>query len=53
MSSLREFILCLLQVVVAWSTDQVGLGGEVVVLAKVHTDFDVQAFQMAFFDETR
>ncbi|XP_051023389.1 WD repeat-containing protein 90 [Acomys russatus] len=40
-------------VVVAWGTDQVGLGGEVVVLAKVHTDFDVQTFQIAFFDETR
>nr|XP_021492810.1 WD repeat-containing protein 90 isoform X1 [Meriones unguiculatus] len=40
-------------VVVAWSTDKVGLGGEVVVLAKVHTDFDVQAFQIALFDETR
>ncbi|CAH6786585.1 Wdr90 [Phodopus roborovskii] len=40
-------------VVVAWGTDQVGLGGEVVVLAKVHTDFDIQAFRIAFFDETR
>ncbi|XP_031206401.1 WD repeat-containing protein 90 isoform X4 [Mastomys coucha] len=40
-------------VVVAWDTDQLGLGGEVVVLAKVHTDFDVQTFHIAFFDETR
>lgn len=40
-------------VVVAWGTDQVGLGGEVAVLAKVHTDFDIQTFQIAFFDETR
>ncbi|OBS82697.1 hypothetical protein A6R68_23340 [Neotoma lepida] len=40
-------------VVVAWGTDQVGLGGEVVVLAKVHTDFDIQNFRIAFFDETR
>ncbi|NP_001157238.1 WD repeat-containing protein 90 [Mus musculus] len=40
-------------VVVAWSTEQAGLGGEVVVLAKVHTDFDIRAFQVAFFDETR
>lgn len=36
-------------VVVAWSTEQAGLGGEVVVLAKVHTDFDIRAFQVAFF----
>lgn len=43
----------MLQVVVAWDTDQLGLGGEVVVLAKVHTDFDVQTFHIAFFDETR
>ncbi|XP_028710456.1 WD repeat-containing protein 90 isoform X2 [Peromyscus leucopus] len=40
-------------VVVAWGTDQVGLGGEVAVLAKVHTDFDIQSFRIAFFDETR
>ncbi|XP_062955596.1 WD repeat-containing protein 90 isoform X1 [Cynocephalus volans] len=40
-------------VVVAWGTGQVGLGGEVVVLAKVHTDFDIQAFRVTFFDETR
>ncbi|KAM5227309.1 LOW QUALITY PROTEIN: WD repeat-containing protein 90 [Ctenodactylus gundi] len=40
-------------VVVAWGTCQVGLCGEVVVLAKVHTDFDIQTFQVAVFDETR
>ncbi|XP_075797566.1 WD repeat-containing protein 90 [Microtus pennsylvanicus] len=40
-------------VVVAWGTDQVGLGGEVAVLAKVHADFDIQTFRIAFFDETR
>ncbi|XP_011822285.1 PREDICTED: WD repeat-containing protein 90 isoform X2 [Mandrillus leucophaeus] len=39
--------------VVAWGTGQVGLRGEVVVLAKAHTDFDVQAFRVTFFDETR
>ncbi|KAL0617187.1 WD repeat-containing protein 90 [Plecturocebus cupreus] len=39
--------------VVAWGTDQVGLGGEAVVLAKAHTDFDIQAFRVACFDETR
>uniref|UniRef100_H0WS08 WD repeat-containing protein 90 n=1 Tax=Otolemur garnettii TaxID=30611 RepID=H0WS08_OTOGA len=40
-------------VVVAWGTGPVRLGGEVVILAKVHTDFDVQAFRVAFFDGTR
>ncbi|XP_073070524.1 WD repeat-containing protein 90 isoform X3 [Manis javanica] len=40
-------------VVVAWGTDRVGQGGEVLVLAKAHTDTDVQAFEVAFFDETR
>uniref|UniRef100_I3M387 WD repeat-containing protein 90 n=1 Tax=Ictidomys tridecemlineatus TaxID=43179 RepID=I3M387_ICTTR len=40
-------------VVVAWSTSQVGCGGQVVVLAKVHTDLDIQAFRVAFFDGTR
>ncbi|XP_021530736.2 WD repeat-containing protein 90 isoform X1 [Aotus nancymaae] len=39
--------------VVAWGTGQVGLGGEAVVLAKAHTDFDIQAFRVACFDETR
>nr|XP_055220737.1 WD repeat-containing protein 90 isoform X3 [Gorilla gorilla gorilla] len=39
--------------VMAWGTGQVGLSGEVVVLAKAHTDFDVQAFRVTFFDETR
>ncbi|XP_045400730.1 WD repeat-containing protein 90 [Lemur catta] len=40
-------------VVVAWDTGPVGRGGEVAVLAKVHTDFDVQAFRVASFDGTR
>ncbi|XP_076998412.1 WD repeat-containing protein 90 isoform X2 [Tamandua tetradactyla] len=39
--------------VVAWSTDRAGRGGEVAVLGKAHTDADIQAFQVAFFDETR
>ncbi|XP_039333787.2 WD repeat-containing protein 90 isoform X2 [Saimiri boliviensis] len=39
--------------VVAWGTGQVGLGGEAAVLAKAHTDFDIQAFRVARFDETR
>lgn len=43
----------LLQVVVAWDTAQVGRGGEAVLLTKVHTDADIQAFKVAFFDETR
>ncbi|XP_058141551.1 LOW QUALITY PROTEIN: WD repeat-containing protein 90 [Dasypus novemcinctus] len=39
--------------VVAWSTGRVGHGGEVAVLAKAYTDADVQAFEVAFFDDTR
>ncbi|KAM6166359.1 WD repeat-containing protein 90 [Erethizon dorsatum] len=40
-------------VVVAWGTDQVSLCGEVVALAKVHADFDVQTFRISLLDETR
>lgn len=43
----------LLQMVVAWGTDQVGQGGEAVILAKANTDVDIQAFEIAFFNETR
>ncbi|KAM5198229.1 WD repeat-containing protein 90 isoform 1-T1 [Hipposideros larvatus] len=39
--------------VVVWGTDQVGRGGEAVILAKAHTDVDIQAFEVASFDETR
>ncbi|XP_054570544.1 WD repeat-containing protein 90 [Eptesicus fuscus] len=39
--------------VVAWGTDQVGQGGEAVILAKANTDVDIQAFEIAFFNETR
>ncbi|KAM7148990.1 WD repeat-containing protein 90 [Molossus nigricans] len=39
--------------VVAWGTDQVGRGGEAVILAKANTDVDIQAFEIAFFNETR
>ncbi|XP_054442774.1 WD repeat-containing protein 90 [Pteronotus mesoamericanus] len=39
--------------VVAWSTDQVGRGGEAVILAKVSTDVDIHAFEISFFNETR
>lgn len=43
----------LLQMVVAWGTDQVGRGGEAVILAKANTDVDIQAFEIAFCNETR
>lgn len=43
----------LLQTVVVWGTAQVGRGGESVILTKVHSDVDIQAFEVAFFDETR
>lgn len=37
----------------AWGTAQVALDTEVTALAKAHSDFDLQAFQIASFDETR
>uniref|UniRef100_A0A8C6VNU7 WD repeat domain 90 n=1 Tax=Naja naja TaxID=35670 RepID=A0A8C6VNU7_NAJNA len=40
-------------VVVVWNTIQVSRGGEVVMLAKAHTDVDIRAFKIAFFDDTR
>ncbi|XP_055991072.1 WD repeat-containing protein 90 [Sorex fumeus] len=40
-------------VVMAWGTEEVGHGGEVAVLAKVHTDVDIQTFVVASHDETR
>ncbi|XP_070586998.1 WD repeat-containing protein 90-like isoform X5 [Erythrolamprus reginae] len=40
-------------VVVVWNTMQVNRGGEVVMLAKAHTDVDIRAFKIAFFDDTR
>lgn len=43
----------LLQMVVVWNTAQVTRGGEVAVLAKAHTDVDIQALKIAFFDDTR
>ncbi|XP_030878405.1 WD repeat-containing protein 90 isoform X4 [Leptonychotes weddellii] len=39
--------------VVAWGTAQVGRGGAATLLAKVHTRVDIQAFEVALFDETR
>lgn len=41
------------QLVVVWNTMQVNRGGEVVMLAKAHTDVDIRAFKIAFFDDTR
>ncbi|XP_044301569.1 WD repeat-containing protein 90 isoform X2 [Varanus komodoensis] len=40
-------------VVVVWSTLQAHHGGEVVALAKAHTDVDIQTMKIAFFDDTR
>ncbi|KAM6320084.1 WD repeat-containing protein 90 [Podargus strigoides] len=39
--------------VVVWNAAQVNRGGEVAVLAKAHTDVDIQALKIAFFDDTR
>uniref|UniRef100_F7DUM3 WD repeat-containing protein 90 n=1 Tax=Ornithorhynchus anatinus TaxID=9258 RepID=F7DUM3_ORNAN len=41
------------QMVVVWNTAQARLGGDVVVLAKAHTDADIQVMKIAFFDDTR
>ncbi|KAM8961104.1 WD repeat-containing protein 90 [Pelodytes ibericus] len=39
--------------VVVWNTSQATRGGEVVVLAKAHTEVDIQTMKIAFFDDTR
>ncbi|XP_056392449.1 WD repeat-containing protein 90 isoform X2 [Hyla sarda] len=39
--------------VVVWNTSQASRGGEVVVLAKAHSDVDIQTMKIAFFDDTR
>ncbi|KAM3917263.1 WD repeat-containing protein 90 [Leptodactylus fuscus] len=39
--------------VVVWNTSQASHGGEVVVLAKAHTDVEIQTMKIAFFDDTR
>ncbi|KAB0338961.1 hypothetical protein FD754_024226, partial [Muntiacus muntjak] len=39
--------------VLVWGVAQLGRSGEAVILAKAHSDADVQAFQVAFFDEAR
>ncbi|XP_051789984.1 WD repeat-containing protein 90 isoform X2 [Erpetoichthys calabaricus] len=39
--------------VVLWNTSKVNKGGEVVMIAKAHTDVDIQTMKIAFFDDTR
>lgn len=39
--------------VVVWNTRRVHKGGVVSVLAKAHTDVDIQTMKIAFFDDTR
>ncbi|XP_039991620.1 WD repeat-containing protein 90 isoform X3 [Xiphias gladius] len=39
--------------VVVWNTLNVSKGGEVTILAKVHTDVDIHTMKVAFFDDTR
>ncbi|RXM28033.1 WD repeat-containing protein 90 [Acipenser ruthenus] len=39
--------------VVVWNTLKANKGGEVVVMAKAHTDVDIQTMKIAFFDDTR
>uniref|UniRef100_A0A3B4T9G9 WD repeat domain 90 n=1 Tax=Seriola dumerili TaxID=41447 RepID=A0A3B4T9G9_SERDU len=38
--------------VVVWNTLNVSKGGEVVILAKAHTDVDIHTMKVAFFDDT-
>lgn len=52
-SSSSTLAVLSLQMVVVWNTAQVNHGGEVVVLAKAHTDVDIQTLKIAFFDDTR
>ncbi|XP_030626042.1 WD repeat-containing protein 90 [Chanos chanos] len=39
--------------VIVWNTEHVTKGGVVSVLAKAHTDADVQSMKIAYFDDTR
>lgn len=39
--------------VVVWNTQHVTKGGPVTVMAKAHTDVDIQTMKIAFFDDTR
>ncbi|XP_030610813.1 WD repeat-containing protein 90 isoform X2 [Archocentrus centrarchus] len=39
--------------VVVWNTLNVRKGGEVSILAKMHTDVDIHTMKVAFFDDTR
>ncbi|KAG2456181.1 MIRO2 GTPase, partial [Polypterus senegalus] len=41
------------EMVVLWNTSKVNKGGEVVMIAKAHTDVDIQTMKIAFFDDTR
>ncbi|XP_053327870.1 WD repeat-containing protein 90 [Spea bombifrons] len=39
--------------VVVWNTSQASRGGEVVALAKAHTEVDIHTMKITFFDDTR
>ncbi|XP_059835285.1 WD repeat-containing protein 90 isoform X3 [Hypanus sabinus] len=39
--------------VVVWNTSKVNQGGEVLVMAKAHTEVDIQVMKIADFDDTR
>ena len=39
--------------VVVWNTQRVSKGGEVTVMAKAHTDVDIQRMRVSTIDETR
>lgn len=39
--------------VVVWNTLKVREGGDVTILAKAHTDVDINTMKVTFFDDTR
>ena len=39
--------------VVVWNTQNITKGGEVTILAKAHTDVDINTMKVAYFDDTR
>lgn len=51
--SLRCNFDVIFQLVVIWNTSQVTKGGQVGVMAKAHTDVDIERMKIAAFDDTR
>lgn len=45
--------LCLMQLIVVWDISHAIRGGEVSIIAKAHTDIDIQRMRIAEFDDSR